>query len=62
MARAPVRLLHALLLAVVCLAGPGQVVEAAAAAGRALQPITLRLDWIYQGPNSGFMAAREKGF
>jgi NitT/TauT family transport system substrate-binding protein len=24
--------------------------------------VTLRLDWIYQGPNAGFMVAQEKGF
>jgi NitT/TauT family transport system substrate-binding protein len=24
--------------------------------------VTLRLDWIYQGPNSGFMVAKDKGF
>jgi NitT/TauT family transport system substrate-binding protein len=24
--------------------------------------ISLRLDWIYQGPNSGFMVAKDKGF
>src|SRR5215813_5554437 len=24
--------------------------------------VTLRLDWIYQGPNSGFVVAQEKGF
>ena len=28
--------------------------------GQALQPVSLRLVWLYQGPNSGFMAAREK--
>ena len=27
-----------------------------------LQPVTLRLDWLYQGPNAGFMAAKEKGY
>ncbi len=26
------------------------------------RPVTLLLDWIYQGPNSGFMLAQEKGF
>jgi NitT/TauT family transport system substrate-binding protein len=24
--------------------------------------VSVRLDWIYQGPNAGFMVAREKGF
>lgn len=24
--------------------------------------VTMRLDWIYQGPNSGFMVAKEKGY
>jgi NitT/TauT family transport system substrate-binding protein len=24
--------------------------------------VTLRLDWIYQGPNSGFLVAKDKGF
>jgi NitT/TauT family transport system substrate-binding protein len=28
----------------------------------ALRPVTMRLDWIYQGPNVGFMLARDKGF
>jgi NitT/TauT family transport system substrate-binding protein len=27
-----------------------------------LKHVTLRLDWIYQGPNSGFMVARDKGY
>jgi NitT/TauT family transport system substrate-binding protein len=26
------------------------------------QPVSLRLDWLYQGPNAGFMAAKEKGY
>jgi NitT/TauT family transport system substrate-binding protein len=26
------------------------------------KPVTLLLDWIYQGPNAGFVVAREKGF
>jgi NitT/TauT family transport system substrate-binding protein len=33
----------------------------ARAAGPA-KPVTLLLDWIYQGPNTGFMVAKEKGF
>src|SRR5277367_175228 len=27
-----------------------------------LKPVTLTLDWIYQGPNAGFMVALDKGF
>jgi NitT/TauT family transport system substrate-binding protein len=27
-----------------------------------LRPITMRLDWLYQGPNDGFIIAREKGY
>ena len=27
-----------------------------------LKKVTFRLDWIYQGPNAGFMVARDKGF
>ncbi len=27
-----------------------------------LQPVTMRLDWLFQGPNAGFMVARDKGF
>jgi len=27
-----------------------------------LKPVTMRLDWIYQGPNVGFMLARDKGY
>jgi NitT/TauT family transport system substrate-binding protein len=27
-----------------------------------LKPVTMTLDWIYQGPNVGFMLARDKGF
>jgi NitT/TauT family transport system substrate-binding protein len=26
------------------------------------QDVSLRLDWLYQGPNSGFMIAKEKGY
>jgi len=32
----------------------------ASAAG--LTPVTMTLDWVYQGPNDGFMIAQEKGF
>jgi NitT/TauT family transport system substrate-binding protein len=27
-----------------------------------LRDVTLRLDWVFQGPNAGFMLAQEKGF
>jgi len=27
-----------------------------------LKPVSLTLDWLYQGPNAGFMVAHEKGF
>jgi NitT/TauT family transport system substrate-binding protein len=27
-----------------------------------LRPVTLRLDWLFQGPNGGFMVAQEKGY
>jgi NitT/TauT family transport system substrate-binding protein len=27
-----------------------------------LKPVSMTLDWIYQGPNVGFMVAKEKGF
>jgi NitT/TauT family transport system substrate-binding protein len=27
-----------------------------------LRDITIRLDWLYQGPNAGFMVAQDKGF
>ena len=27
-----------------------------------LQQVTFRLDWIFQGPNAGFMVAKDKGF
>src|ERR1700684_1606770 len=27
-----------------------------------LKPVSMMMDWIYQGPNVGFMLAREKGF
>jgi NitT/TauT family transport system substrate-binding protein len=32
--------------------------------GRAadLRPVSMRLDWLYQGPNAGFIVAREQGF
>ena len=27
-----------------------------------LKPVTLTLDWLYQGPNAGFLLAHEKGY
>src|SRR5258708_35252438 len=27
-----------------------------------LKPVNFRLDWIFQGPNAGFLIARDKGF
>jgi len=33
-----------------------------ARAAGALKPVSLTLDWLYQGPNAGFLVAREKGF
>ncbi len=33
-----------------------------ARAASAAKPVTLLLDWIYQGPNTGFMVAKEKGY
>src|SRR5271170_356636 len=33
-----------------------------ARAADSLKPVTLTLDWIYQGPNAGFMVALDKGF
>ena len=31
-------------------------------AATGLQPVTMRLDWLYQGPNAGFMVAKDRGF
>jgi NitT/TauT family transport system substrate-binding protein len=33
-----------------------------ARAAGALKPVTMTLDWVFQGPNAGFMMAQEKGF
>jgi NitT/TauT family transport system substrate-binding protein len=33
-----------------------------ARAAGALKPVSVTLDWLYQGPNAGFMMAHEKGF
>src|SRR6516225_1634486 len=32
------------------------------ASAAVLTPVTMTLDWVYQGPNDGFMIAQEKGF
>jgi NitT/TauT family transport system substrate-binding protein len=32
------------------------------ALARAKRDVTMRLDWVFQGPNAGFMMAHEKGF
>lgn len=32
------------------------------AAAASLTPVTMTLDWVYQGPNDGFIIAQEKGF
>jgi NitT/TauT family transport system substrate-binding protein len=42
------------------LAAPAAPFVARAAA--ALRPVSMTLDWIYQGPNVGFMVARDQGF
>ncbi|AMN42239.1 ABC transporter substrate-binding protein [Rhodoplanes sp. Z2-YC6860] len=53
------------------IAGKSSILHAAIVAGLALsclpaqaqkKDVTLRLDWIYQGPNSGFVVAKDKGF
>jgi NitT/TauT family transport system substrate-binding protein len=31
-------------------------------AAASLKPVTITLDWLYQGPNAGFLVAQEKGF
>ena len=43
----------------------GLVVVACAQNGLAQSPkrdVSLRLDWLFQGPNSGFMVAKDKGY
>src|SRR5437879_243146 len=42
----------------------GLAAEALARPARAetKRQVTMRLDWLYQGPNAGFMVAQEKGF
>src|SRR5258708_19507804 len=44
-------------------AGLGAVPSGRAAGAQAkLRDVTLRLDWVFQGPNAGFMVAQDKGF
>ena len=42
--------------------GGTALIGARPAAAAALRPVKMLLDWIYQGPNSGFMVAKSKGF
>jgi len=61
--RAPIsrrRFLANSTLAAAALAAPAMPLRARAAG--ALKKVTMTLDWIYQGPNVGFMMAQEKGF
>jgi NitT/TauT family transport system substrate-binding protein len=43
-------------------AGLAALLLARPARAQARRQVTVRLDWIYQGPNAGFMVARDKGF
>jgi NitT/TauT family transport system substrate-binding protein len=54
------RLLKKSALAAAALAAPAIALRGSAAA--ATKQVALALDWIYQGPNVGFMLARDKGF
>jgi NitT/TauT family transport system substrate-binding protein len=54
------RFLQKSALAAGALALPGLPFRARAAGP--LKPVSVLLDWIYQGPNAGFMLAQEKGF
>ncbi len=52
-----------ILLAFTLLAAASPPASAAAPPGaRKMQPVSLRLDWLFQGPNSGFMVAKDKGY
>src|SRR5262249_44772664 len=42
--------------------GLAAVPRVRAAHAQAEREVTVRLDWSYQGPNSGFVVAQEKGF
>jgi len=48
------------MLAAGALAVPAAPMRARAAGP--LKPVSMTMDWIFQGPNVGFMMAREKGF
>ena len=52
------RLLKDAAFAAAALAAPA----VCARAGSALKPVTLTLDWLYQGGSAGFLVAHEKGF
>jgi len=54
------RFLKSATLAAGTLALPAAPYAARAATG--LRPVSMTLDWIYQGPNVGFMVARDQGF
>ncbi len=43
-------------------AGVAAVPIACPALAQARRQVTVRLDWIYQGPNAGFMVAQDKGY
>src|SRR5262245_4127976 len=43
-------------------AGLAAVSLARGARAQTKRQVTVRLDWIYQGPNAGFMVAQDKGF
>jgi NitT/TauT family transport system substrate-binding protein len=43
-------------------AGLAAVPLARPAIAQAKRDVTLRLDWVYQGPNAGFMLAQDKGY
>jgi NitT/TauT family transport system substrate-binding protein len=40
----------------------GMFLPGAASSQSKLRPVSMRLDWLFQGPNVGFIVAREKGF
>jgi NitT/TauT family transport system substrate-binding protein len=53
------RLLQSAVLAAGALAAPAVLLRARAAAS--LKQVAITLDWLYQGPNVGFLLAQEKG-
>ncbi len=54
------RFLQSSALAAGAMAAPALALQARAQG--ALRPVSMTLDWIYQGPNVGFTLARDKGF